>query len=224
MEDIELKNIWRSYDRKIEEARLLNLQSWALNLRCFESIQVGKAKSKLQSLSRFKIFAVVLGIVWVLFLGLLVAVNHFNNIFFSVSVTMVMLFSIFAIAVYIKHIILINQINYSENITDTQKKLAALELSTIHSTRIVWLQLPFYTTWFWSSQFIRDTGIWFWLIVLPVALLFCAAAIFLSRNITTENMHKKWVRALMMAGPEYTSVIKAREFITEIEAFKKDFI
>jgi hypothetical protein len=222
MEDIELNNIWQSYDRKIEEARLLNLQSWALNLRCFENLQIRKAQSKLHSLYRFKTFAVVLGVVWVLFLGLLVSVNHFRNVFFSVSVTMITLFSIFAIAAYIKHIVLINQLNYSESITDMQKKLAGLQLSTINTTRIVWLQLPFYTTWFWSNQFIIDTGTRFWLIVLPVTLLFCVAAIFLFKNITTKNMHKKWVRALMMAGPEYKSVIKAREFIGQIEEFKKD--
>lgn len=224
MEDIEIKNIWQSYDKKIEEARLLNLQSWALNLRCFETIQIQKAQSKLSSLSRFKIFAVALGIGWVLFLGVLVYGNHFENIYFGISVSIIMLFSIFAIAVYIKHIILIKQIDYSESITNTQKNLARLQLSTINSTRIVWMQLPFYTTWFWSSKWITDTGINFWLTAFPVTLLFFLLAIFLYKNITIENMNKKWVTALMMAGPEYKSVLKAKEFISEIEEFKKDLI
>ena len=224
MEDIEIKNIWQSYDKKIEEARLLNLQSWALNLRCFETIQIQKAQSKLSFLSRFKIFAVALGIGWVLFLGVLVYGNNFENIYFGISVSIIMLFSIFAIAVYIKHIILIKQIDYSESITNTQKNLARLQLSTINSTRIVWMQLPFYTTWFWSSKWITDNGINFWLIAFPVTLLFCLLAIFLYKNITIENMNKKWVTALMMTGPEYKSVLKAKEFISEIEEFKKDLI
>lgn len=222
MEDIELKNIWQSYDRKIEEARVLNLQSWALNLRCFETIQTQKAKSKLDSLVTFKIWAVALGIIWVLFLGILIYGNRFENPYFGVSVSFIMLFSLIAVVVYIKHIIIIKQINYAENITDTQKKLAQLQVSTIKFTGIVWLQMPFHTTWFWHSKWILFSSLKFWLIPFPITLLFTFLAIYLYRNINLENMHKKWVRALMMAGPEYKSVIKAIDFINEIDAFKKD--
>jgi len=222
MEDLELKSIWQSYDRKIEEARVLNLQSWALNLRCFETIQTGKAKSKLSSLVTFKVWAVVLGILWVLFLGMLVYGNHFENLYFGVSVSMIMLFSVYAVAVYIKHIVIIKQINYADNITGTQKKLAQLQLSTINSTRILWLQMPFYTTWFWHSKWIVLSSIKFWLVPFPITLLFTLLAILLYRNITLEHMHKKWVRTLMMSGPEYKSVIQAMDFINEIDAFKKD--
>ena len=222
MEDIELKNIWQSYDRKIEEARVLNLQSWALNLRCFETIQTQKAKSKLDSLATFKIWAVVLGILWILFLGILVYGNRFTNLYFSISVSFIMLFSIIAVVVYIKHIIIIEQINYAENITDTQKKIAKLQLSTLKFTGIIWLQMPFHTTWFWHSKWILFSSLKFWLIPFPITLLFTLLAIYLYRNINLENMHKKWVRTLMMAGPEYKSVIKAIDFINEIDAFKKD--
>lgn len=217
-----MKNIWQSYDRKIEEARVLNLQSWALNLRCFETIQTQKAKSKLDSLVTFKIWAVALGIIWVLFLGILIYGNRFENPYFGVSVSFIMLFSLIAVVVYIKHIIIIKQINYAENITDTQKKLAQLQVSTIKFTGIVWLQMPFHTTWFWHSKWILFSSLKFWLIPFPITLLFTFLAIYLYRNINLENMHKKWVRALMMAGPEYKSVIKAIDFINEIDAFKKD--
>lgn len=222
MEDIELKNIWQSYDRKIEEARVLNLQSWALNLSCFETIQTQKVKSKLDPLATFKIWAVALGILWVLFLGVLAYGNHFENLYFSISVSFIMLFSIIAVVVYIKHIIIIKQINYIENITDTQKKLAQLQVSTIKYTGILWLQMPFHTTWFWHSKWILFSSVKFWLIPFPITLLFTVLAIYLYMNINLENMHKKWVRTLMMAGPEYKSVIKAIDFINEIDAFKKD--
>ena len=39
MQNIELDNIWKQYDQKLEEARLLNLQSWALTLQNFEMQQ-----------------------------------------------------------------------------------------------------------------------------------------------------------------------------------------
>lgn len=72
MTDIELQKIWSSYDQKLEEARLLNMQSWVLNMQCYEALQSQKAKTKLRSLLTIKWVAVFFGILWVLFVGFLV--------------------------------------------------------------------------------------------------------------------------------------------------------
>jgi len=170
MEDQELKEIWAAYDKKLEEAKVLNLQSWALNLQCFEELQTHKAKSKLSSLANFKLGVIVLGIVYVLLLALLVYGNHGKNIFFAVSMSMIALITTIAIAVYIKHIVIIRQINYSDSITDTQEKLSALQSSTIDIGRILWLQLPFWSTFFWSTEWMMK-DIKFWLVAFPIALL-----------------------------------------------------
>ncbi len=224
MEDFELKNIWQAYDRRIEEARVLNLQSWALNLRCFETLQTEKARYRLNTLAAYKGWVAVLGVLWVLFLAMLVWGNWFSNPYFTISVGIIMLFNVFAVAVYIRHIIIIRQINYSESITSTQEKLAVLKLSTINSTRILMLQIPFYTTWFWHSSWINYSSSSFWLITFPITLLFIILAIFLYHNISLKNMHKKWLKLLMMAGPEYKSLLEAQSFIAEIDQFKKDLI
>jgi len=224
MEDIELKNIWQSYDRKIAEAQVLNAQSWVLNMRCFETIQQQKASSKLNALARHNIAAIVLGIIWVLFLGILVWGNHFANFYFSFSVSMILLFSLYAVIIYLKHTILIKQINYEGNILDTQKKLASLQASTFQGTRIIWLQLPFHTTWWWHSSWAFSGDLRFWFISLPITLLFTLLAIYLYQNLRIENMHKKWVRLLMMAGPEYKNVASSLAFLNEIEEFKKELI
>ena len=76
MEDIELKNIWKAHEEKLDK-------SLKLNYFLLESIQTQKAKSKLHSLAAFKTGAVILGIVWLLFLGMLLYGNHFKNVFFS---------------------------------------------------------------------------------------------------------------------------------------------
>ena len=62
MEDSTLKNIWHAQDEKLDRAL-------KLNLFILESIQTQKAKSKLGALAAFKIWAVILGISLVLFLG-----------------------------------------------------------------------------------------------------------------------------------------------------------
>jgi hypothetical protein len=213
MEDTTLKDLWKAQDQKLEK-------TMKLNLYLLESLQKQKAASKLNSLARFKARAVFLGIVWVLFLGLLIYGNQLKNIYFTVSVGIIILFTIAAIAVYIKHIILIRQLDYSNSITDTQKKLSALQASTFN-TRFLLLQTPFYSTFFWSTGMINGMGMNFWLISVPITLALTALAIWLYKNLTLENMHKKWVRSLINSTPEHTSVFKAVDFLNEIEEFKK---
>lgn len=219
MEDIELKSMWKAYDQKIDETKILNLQSWVVNIKTFEYLQTHKAQSKLKSLSIFKSWAVVLGILWVLFLAVLAYGNHFLNPYFTISVIILMLFSIIAIAIYIKHILLIQQINYSESIIDVQKKLAELQSSTINGLRILWLQLPFYTTFFWSTKWMMN-DIKFWLIAFPITLFFTLLAIWLYKNITLKNANRKWLK-ILLSNKEWTSIIKAKAYLDEIEEFKK---
>jgi glucan phosphoethanolaminetransferase (alkaline phosphatase superfamily) len=220
MEDNELKNIWLTYDKKLADAQLLNAQSWALNLRCFAEIQQKKASSKLRALTIHNIFAVLIGIVWILLLGALVWLNHFTNPYFSTSMLAILLFSLYAVFIYIRHIDIIAGIDYDNSIVETQQKLARLQASTFKSIRIIWLQLPFYTCFWWNTTFVESDPS-FWYIALPVALVFLLAALFLYRNLRPENMHKKWVRSLMLAGPELKNVVKSIDFLKEVEEFKK---
>ena len=112
MEDIELKNIWKEYDRKIEETKIINMQSWVINFKTFEDLQTEKAKSKLNSIGRLKKWMVFGGILWILFLIFLVANSlALSKIFFVVSVSAIVVFNIIAVVVYIKHVILINEID-----------------------------------------------------------------------------------------------------------------
>ncbi len=222
MEDIELQKIWAEYDRKLEESRVLNLQSWALNLKSFEAIQMQKAKTKLNRLASFKIGAVVLGIVWVLFLSFLIFNRlTWQGIIFNISAGMIVLITAIAIIVYIKHVVLIRQIDNSENIVDTQRKLALLQSSTIRIIGILWLQLPFYATFFLTPSMLYNWSMWQWLIVISVTGLFTIAALWLYKNISYKNKNKKWFRVLFNST-EWTSVTRAMFFLDEIEEFKKN--
>ncbi len=219
MEDVELKKMWNSLNQNIDEAKILNLQSWAVNVKAFEYLQTHKAQSKLKSLSSLKKWAVALGILWLLFLGILLYGNHFKNFYFSFSVLMLIFFSVTAIVVYIKHIVLINKINYSENVVEVQKKLTELQSSTINIVRILWLQIPFYTTFFWSSTWING-DYKFWLTAFPITLFFTFLSFWLYKNISLKNVDKKWFKILL--GKEWTSIWSAKEYLNEIEKFKND--
>jgi hypothetical protein len=220
MEDTALNNLLQQYNHKLEEARVLNLQSWALNYKCFETLQTQKMRSKLNALMGIKIVGIVLGIAWVIFLGMLVCGIRFRNIYFSFSAIAIILFTLLAIAVYIRQVIMLKQIDYSKSITDTQNRLAALQVSSIKIARILVLQTPFYTTWFWSAQWMQH-DIWFWLVAFPITILFTLLAVWLYKNITVKNIDNKKLRWLF-SGPELSYISQAKLFLDEIETFRKD--
>lgn len=215
MEEFELKSIWQAYDMKLAK-------SLKLNLRIFEEMQTGKARSKLNSLSMIKWAGIILGISWNIFLGVLICSDHLRNMYFTVSVGAIVLFGIIAIGTYIKHLYMINQINYTQNVTDAQAKLAELQVSTIRITAFSWLHLPFYTTFFWNNNLVMNGGLNFWLAAFPVTLLFTVVAIWLYKNITPKNLSKMWVKKILAAGVEYSYLVAANELLQEIEEFKKD--
>lgn len=215
MDELELKSIWNAYDKKLEK-------SLQLNARFFENLQTNKARSKLNALLGIKIAGAATGILWNLFLGALIYGNHFKNFYFSISVSVLLIFGVIGIAAYIRHIVMINQINYTESITGMQQKLAALQLSTVKITGLLWLQLPFYTIFFWSNEWVTQGNTGFWLIAFPVTIVFAILAIGLYKNISPKNLDKIWVRKLLIMGVEYKYVLAASELLQEIEDFKQE--
>jgi len=222
MNDPELKELLESYNHQLQEAKVLNLQSWVLNLQCFESLQKQKAKSKLRSLINFKIVAVILGILWISFLGYLLYYSmDMSKIFFVISAAAIIVCTLIAIIVYLNQIALISKINRGENVLKAQETIAHLKLSTINITRILFLQTPFYCTFWWSTEMIVNEPTAFWFISFPIALLFTFAAAWLYKNISIKNVHKKWFR-ILFNSPEWNSLVKANNFLQEIEEFKKE--
>ncbi|HQW83802.1 MAG TPA: hypothetical protein PK987_05045 [Ferruginibacter sp.] len=153
-------------------------------------------------------------------MAILVYGNSFKNPFFSVSVLMIALCNLAAVIIYIKHAVIIKQIDYSNSITVTQNKLTRLQASTFNIGRILWLQLPFYTTFFWSWQMIGNNDIRFWLIAVPITLVFTLLAIWLYKNLTPKNADKRFIKSFVLSSIEFTSIIKAKKFLNEIEDFK----
>jgi hypothetical protein len=218
MEDKSLESILDAYKNKSDDTWLMNVMK--LNMACVEALQKEKAKSKLNSLTTFKKVVIIGGLLYAFLLGCLVYFDHFRHFYFSFSMSMILLITMIAIITMIKHIVMIRQINYSTSIIDTQKKLSALQYSTINIFRISWLQLPFWSTWFWTTRWIHS-GLNFWLTAFPITLLLMLIAIWLYRKISFKNKDKKWFKFLMNS-PEWNSVAKAKEFIDEIDAFKND--
>ena len=220
MEDRSFENMLQSFKEKDNDTWLMNVMQ--LNMDCIITVQTQKAKSKLTSVAIIKVLGILLGLLWVWLLGSLgFAAYIVGNVFFAVSAGIVMLISIIAIIVYIKHLVLIAQIKESDTITYTQRKLAELQTSTLKITRILFLQMPFYSTWFITPTLLANAGTGWLIVQIVTTASLTFLSIWLYRNISFKNVNKKWFR-ILFGNTEWTGVTKAIAFMKEIDDFKND--
>lgn len=220
MEDEYLKNSWNSTDNKMDN--LMNTDKKSL-----EFMLNKKIKSTLKSLLIPKLVGIVLGLGWVLFMFMLIYFSFLSSamslgkVFFIGSVSMIMLITAYGVFLYIKDIFIIRQIDLSESITFTQRKLAEIQLSIMNSVRVLWLQLPFYTLWYLDYDMIVHGSIIFYIIQIIVTGSTACLSIWLFRNMVEKNLNKKWLRNFMR-GYGFFKARQAIDFISEIDNFKRD--
>jgi hypothetical protein len=215
MTEVQLLQIWKSYDEKLEKSLLVNAKNIA-------DIQKLKASSALHSLKGIKWLGILLGVVWVLFIGFLLWHSlSFSKIFFVVSAAIHLIVSFIAIGVYIKHLVLIHQFDNSQSIVEAQQKLIMLNTSSLQVLRLLLVQLPVFSTFYITFDWIQQSPLSFWLIQVPVVLLQTVLGIWLYRNLQYKNHDKKWFKWLMGSG-EFAPVKRAMDFLNEIETYKQE--
>ncbi|TKC04443.1 hypothetical protein [Pedobacter frigoris] len=205
--------LWSSYDAKLE-------RSLALNLRVMRELQTQKAEHKLRAFRKNQIIGVILGVLWIAFLVFLVA-NTLDNIYFVVSVGFIILFNVFATIAYIRHIVMLTEINIEDSVTMSQLKITEIQSSFTNIGRILVLQTPFYCTFWYNRDLVANAGIVFWLIQLVIVSFFTFGSIYLFIKLTYKNIHLKWVRSALESFGGKT-LTKAIEFLKEIEEYKTE--
>lgn len=213
MEDKELINLWKTYDKKLEE----NL---SLNKKNAEDITKLKLHSHLASMKPIKIFTIIVGILWVVFVDILISIAFKVGIsFFLISAIIQVLLTKLAIGVYIYQLVLINRVDISDSILATQEKIATLKSSTIWITRLLFLQFPVWNTFYWTEAAWENGGILWYIIQIPLTAAFTYLAVWMFFNIKYENRDKKWFR-MIFKGKEWTPLMKSMEILKQIEAYK----
>lgn len=213
MEEKHIKQLWSDYEAKLEK-------SLALNHKIMKEIQTQKTEGRLRAFFRNQLWGLVLGTLWIVFLLFLI-MNTLDNIYFVVSVGIILLFNVFATVSYIKHMVMLKEVDLSGSITDSQKKITKIQLSFTNVGRILVLQTPFYCTFWYNDKLIENAGMGFWLIQLIIVALFTVGALFVYRNLTRKNMHKKWVKVIMQSFGGKT-LIKARDFLGQLEDYESE--
>jgi len=218
MNEKELKLLWLSANEKLESSLQLNKNNTVDITRL-------KVQNFLSSMKPTKVFTLIAGIIWVIGLGGFLAnliVNHLAevNLFFLVSATIQVLLTAITIGVYIYQIDLINNIDFSQPVLTIQGKISKLKISTLNVTRLLFLQLPVWTTFYWNEKMFAAGNWLLWILQGIITLSFIYAALWLFFNIKYENQNKKWFQWIFR-GKEWQPILQAMELLNQIEKYQK---
>jgi len=215
MEQTELLQLWQSYNHQLEEQLSLNRKN------TWEITQL-KVQSFISSMTPVKIIGIITGILWVLVWDvILINTFSFASVFFIVSMGIQVLVTKIAIIIYLYQLILIYQTDISQPIIATQERIARLQSSTLWSARVLFLQLPAWTTFFWSSKMFTPGNLFYIILQIGIALLFTAAAIWLFININIKNKDRKWFR-FIFTGREWKPIVQSMEILEQVKDYKQD--
>jgi len=219
MNENELKLLWQSANEKLEG-------SLKVNRKNTEDITRLKAQNFLSSMKPIKIFTLIVGLLWVVVLGIVLAnlvISAYDKVslFFLCSAAIQVLLTGIAIAVYIYQIDLINKIDFSEPVLTIQEKLSKLKISTLNVTRILFLQLPVWTTFYWNEKMFATENLFLWIIQGTITLSLTYLAVWLFFNIKYENRNKRWFQ-LIFSGKEWTPLMKSMELLEQIDEYKSN--
>lgn len=219
MENIDLINIWKEQDAKIEK-------SLAINKYLLKEATNRKAESILGNLVKLKIAGIIAFVLYLILLGyiLVYAISNYSSAsnYFIVSVAAIALINLKGFTDYIRHLAMAKNINYDGSVMDIQKQLSKLQLSIINHSKIMCLQFPFFTTFYLSDAwFPQDVGLPYIILQIVITGSFIYLSYFLYKNSKPQNLNKKWFRNLI-AGSGGKSVEKAIEFYKEMEEFEKE--
>lgn len=218
MNENELKLLWQSSNEKLEG-------SLKVNRKNTEDITRLKVQNFLSSMKPIKIFILIVGLLWVAVLGIVI-VNLFVSaydkvsLFFLFSASIQVLLTAIAVAVYIYQIDLINKIDFSETVLTIQEKLSKLKVSTLNITRILFLQLPVWTTFYWNEKMFATENLFLWIIQGIITLSLTYLAVWLFFNIKYENRNKKWFQWIFR-GKEWQPILQSLELLNQIEKYQE---
>lgn len=218
MNELELKKLWQTTNDNLEK-------NFVINKKNTDDITRIKVQNLLGSMKPLKIFALLIGFLWVgigsIVLGS-IYLNSFSeaNKFFLFSGSFQVGLTAIAIFVYLYQLIMIYQVDITDSIINTQKKISSLKISTLWVNRILFLQLPVWTTIWWNETIINDWGIIQWSIRLFFTISFTVVAFWLFINIKYENRNKKWFQ-LIFNGKEWTPLMKSMELLEQVEEYKE---
>lgn len=214
MEETNFVLLWQEHYQKID-------QSLAINKRLLSELLEQKADSSIGALIGGKVIGIVAGVIWLALLGALLAAAfaHYSSAanYFIVSIGAIFLINVKALYDYVRYLIRINSLRLDASVVEIQNKLRALQVSLIRHSRIMVLQLPFWSTFHLSSRwFPGAVGAGYVVFQLLFTAAFVWVAIWLYKKLTPDQPDNRWSR-FFLSGIGGKSILNALKFYRELE-------
>jgi len=214
MENIELQNIWKSYDQKIESMLTINKEI-AINL----SRQ--KLNKQISRLYRPKWTAILIGVPYTLLLIVITTIAFIANAYFvavgfgAISVIMTIL-----LLNYFYQLYLISQVRNNEEVLSTQQQLSKLRISSFNSLNLAVFQLPFWSICWISIEALKESPFIYGGINLLVFLTLTYIAYWFFQKLSHKNRESE-IRDFFLSGSEWEPILKSAEILQQIKEYEK---
>lgn len=207
-------DIWKSYDRKLEEVLTLNKEI------AFE-ITKSKLHKTINSLRLPKSIFLVLGIPYTFILCFITWVTFEAGAFVMMfGFGIISLIMIGTTIGYVYHLFLIAKINHEATITEVQKRIAELKISSFNIARLTVLQLPFWSVCWVSIEAIKNSPFIYGGINLVVFLGLTYVSYWLYKNLGIDNTESK-VSKIILSGNEWEPILKSSDILEQLKEYEK---
>ena len=121
-----------------------------------------------------------------------------------------------AVILYIIQLSTLYSIDFNKPVVILQKTLINLKASTLNVTKILILQLPFWTTFYWNEGMFKNGTLPLFIIQGAVTISFTCLAIWLFFHLKIENADKWWFK-LLLQGKEWEPLITSIGILNDME-------
>jgi hypothetical protein len=214
MNDTDLKYLWKKGNEQIA----IGQTSDKTNLNNLTKRNISHF---LSSMKPIKIFTLLVGILWVFGIGYVLmklTINAYQQVspYFLYSAYFQVMLTAAAVILYLFQLSTLYRIDFDKPVIILQKTLINLKISTLNITRILILQLPFWTTFYWNESMFKNGTLPLFILQGAVTISFTYLTIWLFLNLKFENADKWWFK-LLFQGKEWEPLMTSIEILNDME-------
>ena len=214
MNDTDLKYLWQIGNEQIAISQKSDKTS-------LDNLTKRNVSHFLSSMKPIKIFTLLVGLLWVLGIGyvlLKLTINAYDQVslYFLYSAYFQVMLTAMAVIIYIIQLSTLYSIDFNKPVVILQKTLIKLKASTLNVTKILILQLPFWTTFYWNESMFKNGTLPFFILQGAVTISFTYLSLWLFFHLKFENADKWWFK-LLLQGKEWEPLMTSIEILNDME-------
>ena len=214
MNDTDLKYLWQTGNEQIAISQKSDKTS-------LDNLTKRNVSHFLSSMKPIKIFTLLVGLLWVFGIGYVLiklSINAYDQVslYFLYSAYFQVMLTAMAVIIYIIQLSTLYSIDFNKPVVILQKTLIKLKASTLNVTRILILQLPFWTTFYWNESMFKNGTLPLFILQGAVTISFTYLSLWLFFHLKFENADKWWFK-LLLQGKEWEPLITSINILNEME-------